>query len=411
MRSQSGRLSGARFWKNGSPSAPLTKRLRAIGRPPDAAQRAVGDRQVVADEVELGVAGLGEVDLVRVRDRDLAAADLEDLLAGGHGETIPASGTAESTGAATESARGSPSGDLSIRTRRSSSSETAAAAGKQGGTDALPAPDLHRRADRGRRPSDGRARNRPPTTRSPRTSARRGTLQAGEALQPTSTATTVRVTRRPDGGDGRAVRRDQGSARRVLPDRGARTLTRRSSSRRRSRAPSTARSRCARSGSSPPASSAGRGGRGRRQREPRDVDRPADRSARRRRPPVPRGAGRAVATLIRVLGDFDLAEEAVQEAFVTALETWPARGVPDNPGGLDHDDGPQPGHRPAASPQAARREDASRSSARRRSRRSSRRSSRTRRRRSDMSPIADDRLRLIFTCCHPALGRWTPGSR
>ena len=42
--------------------------------------------------------------------------------------------------------------------------------------------------------------------------------------------------------------------------------------------------------------------------------------------------GRAVATLIRVLGDFDLAEEAVQEAFVTALETWPSRGVPDNPG-------------------------------------------------------------------------------
>src|SRR5260221_13131950 len=42
--------------------------------------------------------------------------------------------------------------------------------------------------------------------------------------------------------------------------------------------------------------------------------------------------GRAIATLIRVLGDFDLAEEAVQEAFVAALETWPSRGVPDNPG-------------------------------------------------------------------------------
>jgi len=33
-----------------------------------------------------------------------------------------------------------------------------------------------------------------------------------------------------------------------------------------------------------------------------------------------------------VLGDFDLAEEAVQDAFATALETWPARGIPDNPG-------------------------------------------------------------------------------
>ena len=42
--------------------------------------------------------------------------------------------------------------------------------------------------------------------------------------------------------------------------------------------------------------------------------------------------GRAVATLIRVLGDFDLAEEAVQDAFIAAIETWPARGVPDNPG-------------------------------------------------------------------------------
>jgi RNA polymerase sigma-70 factor (ECF subfamily) len=41
--------------------------------------------------------------------------------------------------------------------------------------------------------------------------------------------------------------------------------------------------------------------------------------------------GRAVATLIRVLGDFDLAEEAVQDAFARALETWPASGVPRNP--------------------------------------------------------------------------------
>ena len=43
-------------------------------------------------------------------------------------------------------------------------------------------------------------------------------------------------------------------------------------------------------------------------------------------------SGRAVATLIRVLGDFDLAEEAVQDAFAKALEVWPERGVPDNPG-------------------------------------------------------------------------------
>ena len=43
-------------------------------------------------------------------------------------------------------------------------------------------------------------------------------------------------------------------------------------------------------------------------------------------------SGRAVAGLIRILGDFDLAEEAVQEAFVAALERWPRDGVPANPG-------------------------------------------------------------------------------
>ena len=43
-------------------------------------------------------------------------------------------------------------------------------------------------------------------------------------------------------------------------------------------------------------------------------------------------SGRAVATLIRLTGDFDLAEEVVQEAFVVALERWPRDGVPANPG-------------------------------------------------------------------------------
>src|SRR5207344_2851898 len=44
-------------------------------------------------------------------------------------------------------------------------------------------------------------------------------------------------------------------------------------------------------------------------------------------------SGRAVATLVRVFGDIDLAEEAVQEAFAVAIERWPATGVPPNPGG------------------------------------------------------------------------------
>jgi RNA polymerase sigma-70 factor (ECF subfamily) len=112
-------------------------------------------------------------------------------------------------------------------------------------------------------------------------------------------------------------------------------------------------------------------------------------------------SGRAVATLIRVLGDFDLAEEAVQEAFVTALETWPVRGVPANPG--------------AWITTTARNRAIDRL---RRRRRLVDKSELLRREAEidadlaagelaggddDMSPIPDDRLRLIFTCCHPAL--------
>ena len=43
-------------------------------------------------------------------------------------------------------------------------------------------------------------------------------------------------------------------------------------------------------------------------------------------------SGQTVATLIRILGDFGLAEEAVQEAFLVAMERWPSTGVPDRPG-------------------------------------------------------------------------------
>lgn len=101
--------------------------------------------------------------------------------------------------------------------------------------------------------------------------------------------------------------------------------------------------------------------------------------------------GRVVATLIRRLGDIDLAEDAVSEALVTALERWPVDGIPPNPGAwltttagnkaidrirrenkrdakyaeaaMIFDDTPPPDH----------------------------------------GPVEDDRLRLIFTCCHPAL--------
>ena len=55
----------------------------------NAGQRAFGDGKVVVDDVELRVAGVREVDLLRVRDRDLVAADLDDLLGRGHVRTIP----------------------------------------------------------------------------------------------------------------------------------------------------------------------------------------------------------------------------------------------------------------------------------------------------------------------------------
>ncbi|HKY14459.1 MAG TPA: hypothetical protein VJM33_06005, partial [Microthrixaceae bacterium] len=46
-----------------------------------------------------------------------------------------------------------------------------------------------------------------------------------------------------------------------------------------------------------------------------------------------REAGRCIATLIRVLGDIDLAEDSVAEAFAIAAERWPVTGIPPNPGG------------------------------------------------------------------------------
>lgn len=102
-----------------------------------------------------------------------------------------------------------------------------------------------------------------------------------------------------------------------------------------------------------------------------------------------------MATLIRVLGDFDLAEDAVQEAFAEALRTWPERGLPDNPG--------------AWITTTAR----NRAVDRLRRERVLREKTQTLTRLAelealggdeiDVSGIPDDRLRLMFTCCHPAL--------
>jgi RNA polymerase sigma-70 factor (ECF subfamily) len=114
--------------------------------------------------------------------------------------------------------------------------------------------------------------------------------------------------------------------------------------------------------------------------------------------------GRAVATLIRVLGDFDLAEEAVQEAFVTALETWPSRGVPDNPGAWITTTAKNRAiDRLRRRKRLAEKEEILKRDAAIADELESVDPAAAIEGEADMSPIADDRLRLIFTCCHPAL--------
>lgn len=100
---------------------------------------------------------------------------------------------------------------------------------------------------------------------------------------------------------------------------------------------------------------------------------------------------RVVATLARQFGDLDVAEEAAADAFATAVERWPADGVPPNPGGW--------------LTTTARRK------ALDRIRRESKRDDKHRQaqmmyddvERDSVSAVDDERLRLIFTCCHPAL--------
>ena len=67
-------------------------------------------------------------------------------------------------------------------------------------------------------------------------------------------------------------------------------------------------------------------------------------------------SGRILATLIRLVGDFDLAEEVMHDAFAAALEQWPGHGVPDNPRRLARLDGPAQGDRPASPRRALPRE-------------------------------------------------------
>jgi RNA polymerase sigma-70 factor (ECF subfamily) len=106
--------------------------------------------------------------------------------------------------------------------------------------------------------------------------------------------------------------------------------------------------------------------------------------------------GRIVATLIRLVGDFDVAEEAAQEAFAAALDQWRTSGVPQSPRSWII--------------QAARNKAIDR--IRRRTRYNeilqsiaASTTAAANAKSEEASDIPDDRLRLIFTCCHPALAQ------
>jgi len=125
-------------------------------------------------------------------------------------------------------------------------------------------------------------------------------------------------------------------------------------------------------------------------------------------------SGRILASLIRVLGDFDLAEDALQDAFAVAIERWPDDGVPDNPGAwittaARHKAidllrrrkvrGETTAEAAIEEEPAASGTDNSPSFARVEEDTIALLDSRF------GSTLSDDRLRLIFTCCHPALNQ------
>ena len=102
--------------------------------------------------------------------------------------------------------------------------------------------------------------------------------------------------------------------------------------------------------------------------------------------------GRAVAVLARVFGDIDIAEEAVQDAFAAALARWPESGMPPAPAGW------------IITTARNRAIDRLRREASRDNRHAQAALLHAGEEPVEESPVQDDRLRLIFTCCHPALG-------
>ncbi|OLB73774.1 MAG: RNA polymerase subunit sigma-24 [Actinobacteria bacterium 13_2_20CM_2_71_6] len=101
--------------------------------------------------------------------------------------------------------------------------------------------------------------------------------------------------------------------------------------------------------------------------------------------------GRAVAVLVRVFGDIDIAEEAVQDAFTAAVQRWPSAGLPPSPAGW------------IISTARNRAIDRLRREASRADRHAQAAMLHARDEPAEEGAVRDDRLRLIFTCCHPAL--------
>jgi RNA polymerase sigma-70 factor, ECF subfamily len=101
--------------------------------------------------------------------------------------------------------------------------------------------------------------------------------------------------------------------------------------------------------------------------------------------------GRAVAVLVRVFGDIDVAEEAVQDAFAAAVERWPSAGLPPSPAGW------------IITTARNRAIDRLRREASRSDRYAQAALLHAHEHPVEEGPVPDDRLRLIFTCCHPAL--------
>jgi RNA polymerase sigma-70 factor (ECF subfamily) len=101
--------------------------------------------------------------------------------------------------------------------------------------------------------------------------------------------------------------------------------------------------------------------------------------------------GRAVAVLARVFGDLDIAEDAVQDAFTVAVERWPADGMPPSPAGW------------IITTARRRAIDRLRREANRDDKHAQAALLHEQDEPQEEGPVSDDRLRLIFTCCHPAL--------